>query len=347
MYIFLHNELRLAGILYKEGRFVSALKILLPLEKKIAFLGSKHVLVKECLEYIDDISSYLKGFGEERLVEKIKNDFGQPSGNKENSFAGRYNKMGIDQSNSLQEVVAKGETENLKILLERGVDVRQVFEGGNTALHVAAAQGQSATFDILMRHCQDRHRRILQNVVNAANDEGSTPLHVAVDVKTVKCLLKHGALYDAKNKANRTPRDLCKVEEIRSLLETVEDLFSSVQNGKCDDVVGKIEALDSEDAVAATGARNASGKTLLLVVLQTNQKDLAEELGKWLKRQKCLQNTIRNLWIRVRFQNRQSLIENSFPWGRKGCNKCVGQKVHPVLFFLSQFLMTLQPLHLR
>ncbi|GIY02780.1 uncharacterized protein CEXT_644661 [Caerostris extrusa] len=190
--------------------------------------------------------------------------------------------MEIDQSNSLQEIVAKVETENLKILLGRGVDVLQVFEGGNTILHVAAAQGQSANVDILMRHCQDRHRRILQNVVNAANDEGSTPLHVAVDVKTVKCLLKHGALYDAKNKANRTPLDLCKVEEIRSLLETVEDLFSSVQNGKCDDV-GKIETLDSDVAVAATGARNSSGKTLLLVALQTNQKDLAEELGKWLK----------------------------------------------------------------
>ncbi|GIY65022.1 uncharacterized protein CEXT_136041 [Caerostris extrusa] len=191
----------------------------------------------------------------------------------------------MDESNPLQKVVAEGETENLKILLERGVDVLQVFEGGNTTLHVAVARGQSATADILLRHCQDRHRRILQNVVNAANDEGSTPLHVAVDVKSVKCLLKHGALYDAKNKANRTPLDLCQDEEIRNLLQTVEDLFSCVQKGKCDDVVGKLEALDSEDAEAATRARNSSGKTLLLVALQTNQKDLAEELGKWLKRQ--------------------------------------------------------------
>ncbi|GIY84607.1 ANK_REP_REGION domain-containing protein [Caerostris extrusa] len=211
-------------------------------------------------------------FREERLVEKNKNDFGQPSGNKINGFADLSNNVEMKESNSLQEVVTKGKTEILKILLERRVDVLQVFEGGNTALHVAAAQGQSATVDILIRHCQDRHRRILQNVVNVANDEGSTPLHVAVDVKTVKCLLKHGALYDAKNKANRTPLDLCQVEEIRSLLETVEDLFSCVQNGKCDDVVGKIEALDSDVAVAATRARNSSGKTLLLVALQTNKK---------------------------------------------------------------------------
>ncbi|GIY31605.1 ANK_REP_REGION domain-containing protein [Caerostris extrusa] len=126
---------------------------------------------------------------------------------------------------------------------KKGRGCSQVFEGGNTALHVAAAQGQSATFDILMRHCQDRQRRILQNVVNATNEEGSTPLHVAVDVKTVKCLLKHGALYDAKNKANRTPLDLCQDEEIRSLLQTVEDLFSSVQNGKGDDMVRKLESL--------------------------------------------------------------------------------------------------------
>ncbi|GIY50276.1 hypothetical protein CEXT_308821 [Caerostris extrusa] len=112
------------------------------------------------------------------------------------------------------------------------------------------------------------------------------PLHVAVDVKTVKYLLKHGALYDVKNNANRTPLELCKVEEIRSLLQTVEELFSCVQNGKCDDVVGKIEALDSDVAVAATRACNSSGKKLLLVALQTNQKDLADELGKWLNRQK-------------------------------------------------------------
>ncbi|GIY83972.1 uncharacterized protein CDAR_532851 [Caerostris darwini] len=188
----LQNEVKLADILYMEGRHVSALKYFLTLEKKTAFLGSKHFLFKNCRQRIDCISAFFKDLGG-----------------------------------------------------ERGVDVLQVFEGGNASFHVAAAQGQSATADIIMRHCQDRHRRTLQNVVNATNDEGSTPLHVAVDVKTVKCLLKRGVLYDAKIKANRTPLDLCKAEEIRSLLETVEDLFNSVQNGKCDDVVGKIEALDA------------------------------------------------------------------------------------------------------
>ncbi|GIY96535.1 hypothetical protein CEXT_727771 [Caerostris extrusa] len=222
-------------------------------------------------------------WAEKRLVEKIKNDFGQPCGNKENNLAGCFNNVEMEESISLREVVAKGGTENLKILLERGVDVLQVFEGGNTTLHVAAARGQSATADILIHHCQNRNRGILQNLVNATNDDGSTPLHVAVDVKTVKCLLQHSALYDSKNKANRTPLDMSQDEEIRSLLETVEDLFSCVQNGKYDDVVGKIKALDSDVAVAATRARNSSGKTLLLVALQTNQKDLAEELGKWLK----------------------------------------------------------------
>ncbi|GIZ05150.1 hypothetical protein CEXT_366581 [Caerostris extrusa] len=217
-------------ILYKEKRYVSALKFFLTLEKKTAFLGSKHFLVKNCHEHIDCISAHFKALGEEKLVEKLKNDVRQTSENKENSFARRSN-MEMGESNPLQEVVAKGETEKLKILLERGVDVLQVFEGGNTILHVAAAQGQSATADNLIRHCQDRHRRILQNVI-------------------------------------------------------VEDLFSCVQNGKCDDVVGKIEALDSDVAAAATRACNSSGKTLLLVALQTNQKDFANELGKWLKRQK-------------------------------------------------------------
>ncbi|GIY30585.1 uncharacterized protein CDAR_461141 [Caerostris darwini] len=283
---------KLADILYKEKRYVSALKFFLTLEKKTAFLGSKHFLVKNCHEHIDCISAHFKALGEERLVDKLKNDVRQTSENKINSFTDLSNNVEMGESNLLQEVVAKGETEKLKILLERGVDVLQVFEGGNTALHVAAAQGQSATADILLRHCQDSNQRILQNVVNATNDEGSTPLHVAVDVKTVKCLLKHGALYDAKNKANRTPLDLCKVEEIRSLLETVEDLFSSVQNGKGDDMVGKLESLDSDVAVAATRARNSSGKTLLLVALQTNRKDLAEELGKWLKRQKCVEHLV-------------------------------------------------------
>ncbi|GIY04246.1 hypothetical protein CDAR_253701 [Caerostris darwini] len=274
------NEYRLAYILYREKRFVSALKYFLTLEKKTAFLGSKHSLFKKCRERINDISSFFKASGVERSFEKLKSDLGQPSGNEENNFEDLSNNVEMDESNPLQKVVAEGETENLKILLERGVDVLQVFEGGNTALHVAAARGQSATVDILLRHCQDRHRRTLQNVVNATNDEGSTPLHVAVDVKTLKCLLKYGALYDAKNKANRTPLDLCQDEEIRSLLQTVEDLFSCVQKGKCDDVVGKLEALDSEDAEAATRAHNSSGKTLLLVALQTNQKGLAEELGK-------------------------------------------------------------------
>ncbi|GIY82397.1 hypothetical protein CDAR_428171 [Caerostris darwini] len=227
------NEVRLGHILFCENRLVSALRLFLTLEKKTAFLGSKHFFVKKCLKYIDRISTVFKNKGNESLFEKLKNDFGQLSGNKKNSFAGRSNNVEMDESNSLQEVVAKGEMENLKMLLERGADALQVFEGGNAALHVAAARG---------------HRRCL-----------NAPLPRPPS--------SHGTSYDTKNEANRTPLDLCQVEEIRSLLETVADLFNSVRKGKRDDIVGKIESLDSEDALAATRARNSSGKTLLQVAL--------------------------------------------------------------------------------
>ncbi|GIY50277.1 hypothetical protein CEXT_308831 [Caerostris extrusa] len=128
MSIFLLNEFRLADILYNEKRYVSALKFFLTLEKKTAFLGSKHFLVKNCHERIDCISAQFRDIDEERLVEKCKNDVRQTSEYKENSFARRSN-MEMGKSNPLQEVVAKCETEKLKILLERGRESSPSFRG--------------------------------------------------------------------------------------------------------------------------------------------------------------------------------------------------------------------------
>ncbi|GIY74195.1 ankyrin-3 [Caerostris darwini] len=252
------NEYRLAYILYREKRFVSALKYFLTLEKKTAFLGSKHYLFKKCRERIDDISSFFKASGVERSFEKLKSDLGQPSENEENNFEDLSNNVEMDESNPLQKVVAEDETENLKILLER-----------------AWMSSKFSRVEI----------RPFMWLLPEDRVPPSTSYCVTAKTAIVVFCRIHGALYDVKNKANRTPLDLCQDEEIRSLLQAVEDLFSCVQKGKCDDVVGKLEALDSEDAEAATGARNSSGKTLLLVALQTNQKGLAEELGKWLKRQ--------------------------------------------------------------
>lgn len=53
--------------------------------------------------------------------------------------------------------------------------------------------------------------------VNARDDEGNTPLHVAADPKScsvemVQTLLSHGAHLDQRNNANKTFEELAKVK---------------------------------------------------------------------------------------------------------------------------------------
>ncbi|KAL5006741.1 hypothetical protein ScPMuIL_015547 [Solemya velum] len=88
------------------------------------------------------------------------------------------------------------------LLLENGANVNKRYEGGNTALHLAASlDGNSEVLDDLLAHGAD---------VDSVNVDGSTPLFIATQSNnqfTACQLLEHGANVRHKNSLGCTPFD--------------------------------------------------------------------------------------------------------------------------------------------
>jgi len=103
----------------------------------------------------------------------------------------------------------KCDVETLKFLIENSkgnldVEMVQKEQKGYHAIHFAAASKDHAKE--LLTVLLDAHADI-----NALNDNGQTPLHIAVfwnNVEAVKLLLERGANKTLKNKSGRTPEDL-------------------------------------------------------------------------------------------------------------------------------------------
>ena len=146
---------------------------------------------------------------------------------------------------SLLHVAAEsGDVEVARLLVEKGADVEQGARGRETPLHVAALLGALPTVNLLLDNganleARDRRDRtpldfavsvlgneetvrqlILKGAeVNVRDDEGDSPLHVAVcsgSGEAVRLLLAAGADVRAVNNRGQTPLDIAR--------ETMEDL---------------------------------------------------------------------------------------------------------------------------
>lgn len=113
--------------------------------------------------------------------------------------------------------------EIVDLLLKKGADATQVTTGkGNTLLHIAAAKGCNEIVELTLKHVRDSvDSNTFRNFVNTqTTSKGNAPLHIAAQngfLKVVKSLLECGANCNTQNKEGRTPIDLARNTDTKSV----------------------------------------------------------------------------------------------------------------------------------
>ncbi|GFT08545.1 ankyrin-3 [Nephila pilipes] len=289
-YDILKTEFYIGNTHDNRGMTITALRIFLALESRINIFCPNTDLAKINQRKIDEIFLQLKMFSQENVFKRIRSEIHHDGNNSEMCLINdltfvddNIHDQDVNGITALHLAVVNGDKNSINVLLENGFDVLKVTIEGNTALHTAAIHGYADIAEIIIKHTQQHKRSRLDDLINATTaGVRSTALHLAANVDTAMCLLKHGAMFDAKNKLDQTPLDLAGDERVFTLLKTIGDIFDSAVNGKwC--VIDRIRELDSEDALAALHAHNSLGKNLLQVAWINDQKGLAKELGELLK----------------------------------------------------------------
>ncbi|GFU11197.1 ankyrin-3 [Nephila pilipes] len=283
-------EFHIGTVLYYQRRKVSALRVFLALDQRIEFFCPKTILAKENKEEIGRIHFEFKQYSLECIFERIQREIKGVDNSKRNFSVKDLKGLQYDIKyqyvcgiTPLHIAVANRDKNKINLLLEKDVDVLKVTMEGNTALHTAAIYGYADIAEIILRHTQQHNRSRLVNLINATTvNSRFTALHVAANVDSVMCLLKHGAVFDFKDTLGQTPLDLTKDEKVVILLKKIGVIFDSAVKGG--NTLRAIKELDLEEALAATNARNSQGHTLLQIASLNKHKDLAKELAEFLKK---------------------------------------------------------------
>lgn len=137
----------------------------------------------------------------------------------------------MDQAAFLK-LVLFGATEALRDAATREPDrVRDVGEFGFTPLHMLMTEDRPDAAEVLLAAGAD---------VNARNDAGMTPLHIAQSPSLVAVLLRHGAELDARSLGGATPLlvqageqlDSGSLEVMAALIAAGADVRAARDDGK-------------------------------------------------------------------------------------------------------------------
>jgi ankyrin repeat protein len=111
--------------------------------------------------------------------------------------------MGDDEDRPLFGATANRRHEIVELLLAAGAPVNAVRSDGESALHVAAENGDLHLMQLFLRHGAD---------VETRNDLGWTPLLAAAamkDLTAIKLLLDHGADLEARTREGESALTMC------------------------------------------------------------------------------------------------------------------------------------------
>nr|XP_018910579.1 PREDICTED: uncharacterized protein LOC109039535 [Bemisia tabaci] len=175
--------------------------------------------------------------------------------------------------------VSNKNLEIVNMLLAQGADLTLATNKGNLPLHLAVAASDISIIKTLLLHARKLDLTKYNFVVNAATSEKkATALHVAAEKDNfdiVKLLIENGAVFNAKNKAGKTPVRLSSSKEMTNYFDSIESLFKALKEGDGPEEVANI--LVSQRSVM--NARHVDGGwTLLYWAISEGHSDLANVL---------------------------------------------------------------------
>ncbi|GBN05336.1 Serine/threonine-protein phosphatase 6 regulatory ankyrin repeat subunit B [Araneus ventricosus] len=121
--------------------------------------------------------------------------------------------------------VKKNNISEVESCIKNGVKVNVKNADNITPLHYACWKGYENIVDILLKN------KANPNIFGKGN---CTPLHYAAKFNhftIAKSLLLHGGIYNAISSNHKTPVDFTTHDEIKNLLELVDESFKKVKNG--------------------------------------------------------------------------------------------------------------------
>ena len=176
----------------------------------------------------------------------------------------------------------KGHVDVVRALITNGADLSARTHNGNTALHLAAANGHTDCCKLLVRRKAD---------VNAVCDfDGDMPLHRAVrEGKTdiVSLLLEHGAVKDHKNLEGLTPIQLADRKKKADIVALLEAPSAPRQPSKGPEgAVSPVPFSESEnEEYVASAKMHAATKQTTRVPRSGGGGDAVEEELEWQAKQ--------------------------------------------------------------
>ncbi len=188
----------------------------------------------------------------------------------------------IKQSQGLIAACAAGHLEIAKLLIiEQSVNIHDIDENKQTALHYACQQGHRDIITLLIEHGAQ---------VNAGGYHNATPLHQAKDTATTKLLLRHGAQINPYDAYGSTPSDYAKrfynKEGYKSLTtaENIEKHFNSTTASATIDLLQRFIAcnIHTKHIIERFLLSNKTVQKTLLKHAFIHNKPLAQDLMKCL-----------------------------------------------------------------
>lgn len=224
----------------------------------------------------------------------------------------RYPKLA---SKFLYSVVEAGDIENVRKLVERGVDVNTVYDGKDmpdaTVLYLAVVNNNDEMARYLIEHGADVHQTydgysllhfavenndealaqlLLENDIGSdtKNDNGTAPIHIATqmgNVAMVELLLKHGAKVDVLTNEDASALHMAASVGNVKLMEVLLDHGADIDRQTYKGNTPLHYAFQHDDAIQLLLSRNADvnlenddGETPLYQAVYTNNVSIATDL---------------------------------------------------------------------